>query len=90
MNKHIHIKSGEEYVDVQLRSGARENAEVPSMLEALPHLQPQQGGCQFHAEPRTLLGRIATCSVMLLILLLLLLALGAVAWFSFMDYWDSL
>ena len=90
MNKHFHIKSGDEYVDVQLRSGTKEDGAPPSLFDALPHLQPQQGGYQYRAEPRTLLGRIATCSVMLLILLLLLTVLGAVAWFSIMDDWAAL
>lgn len=88
MNKHLHIKSGDEYVDVQLRSGTKEDGAPPALFDALPHLKPQQGG--YHAEPRTLLGRIATCGVMLLILLLILFALGAAAWFSFMDDWAAL
>lgn len=90
MNKHLHIKSGDEYVDVQLRSGAKADGAPPALFDALPHLKPQQGGCQYHAEPRTLFGRVATCGVMLLILLLILFALGAAAWFSFMDDWAAL
>lgn len=90
MNKHLHIKSGDEYVDIQLSSGSREKDEAPAMVDALPHLKPQQGGYQYHAEPRTLLGRIAACSVILLILLFLLVALGAIAWFSLMDDWAAM
>lgn len=90
MNKHLHIKSGEEYVDVQLRSGTKEEGAPPALFDALPHLKPQQGGYQYHAEPRTPLGRAAACGVILAVLLLLLTALGVLAWLSFSDFWETL